>query len=161
MFTRSVWNLSAPLSNSWKPLPHPHFTAFTIDSIMSLSDEAETTGLAVEGLNIIAENTGQVPNDAVYVCTKDPLSQQKGSQIGQSTTGNSDSSRQRWNGDCFQHRYTVSEQVHWLPAQRPCNLPHMQLMVTLTSLYTCNKTWGQYKDAYPIQIHQDILSNIC
>lgn len=52
---------------------------------------------------------------------RDP--EQKRSQRGHSTTGNSDQNRQRQNGDSsFQHRCAVSEQVHWLAAERPSNL---------------------------------------
>lgn len=127
---------------------HPRFTAFTLDLITFLSDEAATRGLAGVGLHIIAENTKQGPTEAVYIGTKDPLCQQRErvrcqgtdpqqrrSQRGHSTTGTSDPNRQRWNGDSsFQHRYTVSEQVHRLAADRLSNLPHTQLVVILLSL---------------------------
>lgn len=127
--------------------PHPCFTAFTLDLITFLSDEAATTGLAGVGLHIIAENTKQGPTEAVYIGTKDPLCQQRervrclgidpqqrSSQRGHSTARNSDPNRQCWIDSCFQQRCTVSEQVHRLAVDRLRNLPHTQLVVILLSL---------------------------
>lgn len=121
----------------------PRFTAFLLDSIAFLSNEAATRGMTEVGSCIIAENTNQGPTAVLYVGTKGPLCQQRervrgqgidpqqrSSQRGHSATGNTDPNRQRWNGDSsFQHRYTVSEQVHQLAADRLSNLPHTQLTV--------------------------------
>lgn len=141
MFTRSIWNLSAPQSNSCKLFPDPRFTAFLLDSIAFLSSEAATRGMAGLGSCIIAKNRKQGPTAVAYIGTKGPLCQQRervrgrgidpqqrSSQRGHSATGNTDSAEMATplfsTGIQFQSRFTGSLS----------NLPHTQLTVILLSL---------------------------
>lgn len=136
--------------------PGPRFNAFFLDSIAFLFNEAATRGRGMVGVGlcIIAENTKQGPTAVIYEGTKGPLCQhiervrgqgiapqQRSSQRGLSATGKTDPNRQRWNGDSsFQHRYTVSEQVHWLAADRLSKLPHTKLPAIPQSSWAWSNT---------------------